>query len=67
MRINNLRTITGPNIYSHRPVLIMTLNLEALTGRESREFPGFNKRLLVLLQGIKKHPCNRGWSKTFVE
>lgn len=35
MKILNIRTISGPNVYSHQPVLVMKLDLEDLTGRES--------------------------------
>jgi hypothetical protein len=39
MRIANIRTITGPNVFSHKPVLVMTLDLEELAGKEPVTFP----------------------------
>ena len=51
MKIQNIRTIAGPNVYSHKPVLVMQLNLEDLNEKESYEIPGFIDRLLALLQG----------------
>jgi len=44
MRVDDIRALTGPNVYSHRPVLSMRLYLNDLAGKESREFPGFNEQ-----------------------
>ena len=41
MRVGDIRALTEPNVYSHRPVLSMRLYLDDLAGKESREFPGF--------------------------
>ncbi|HEY8461347.1 MAG TPA: cyanophycin synthetase, partial [Blastocatellia bacterium] len=57
MRVGVIRTLAGPNVYSHRPVLSMRLYLDDLAGKESREFPGFNELLLELLPGLAKHHC----------
>jgi cyanophycin synthetase len=55
MRIINIRNIPGPNVYSHSPVLAMTLDLQDLAGKESYEVPGFIERLLELLPGVREH------------
>ena len=49
MRIEKIRTITGPNVVSHNPVLVMRLDLQELTGKQSRELRGFTDRLLAEL------------------
>jgi cyanophycin synthetase len=67
MRIENIRTIAGANVYSHRPVLVMRLHLECLTETESREIPGFNERLIDLLPGLLEHRCSRDKRGGFVE
>src|SRR5437764_800970 len=67
MKILNIRTIPGPNVYSHQPVLVMTLDLEDLAGRESYEVPGFIGRLLQLLPGCYEHYCGLGRPGGFVE
>lgn len=67
MRVEKIQAITGPNIYSHRPVLVMSLCLDELTEKESRDFPGFNQRLLELLPGIHTHICSKGYPGGFVE
>jgi cyanophycin synthetase len=45
----------------------MKLYLEDLADKESREFPGFNDRLLDLLPGMRDHHCSTGRPGGFVE
>jgi cyanophycin synthetase len=66
MKIERIRPLTGPNVYSYRPVLLMRLDLGELVERESREFKGFNERLLTLLPGIQNHHCSLGRPGGFV-
>ena len=66
MKVECIRTLNGPNVYSYHPVLLMQLDLGELTERESREFNGFNERLLTLLPGIKNHHCSLGCPGGFV-
>src|SRR5215212_4193463 len=67
MKIEGIRTLAGPNVYTHRPALILTLDLEDLARRETRGVEGFNARLLALLPGLKDHHCSRGYAGGFVE
>src|SRR3954452_10740638 len=67
MQIRDIRTIAGPNIYSHKPVLVMRLDLEDLNEKESYEVRGFIDRLLALLPGIHEHYCGLGRPGGFVE
>ncbi len=60
MRIVSMRTLQGPNVYLNEPIIIMELDLEELSERETREFPGFNDRLLQLLPGLHDHHCAFG-------
>ena len=60
MKIESIRTLNGPNVYSYRPVLLMHLDLDELAERESREFDSFNERLLKALPGLKEHHCSLG-------
>ena len=66
MKVESIRTLNGPNVYSYRPVLLMSLDLGELVERESREFNGFNDRLLTLLPGIHNHHCSLGRPGGFV-
>jgi len=67
MRIKAIRTLAGPNIYHHRPVMVMKLDLEGLTDTESREISSFNERLINLLPGLSEHRCSRDKRGGFVE
>ena len=67
MRVEHIRTLAGPNIYTHRPALIMRLHLEELAGRESCEFPHFVERLLNELPGLGQHHCSKEYPGGFVE
>src|SRR5215213_2471103 len=67
MRIERIRTLAGPNVYTYRPALLMRLDLEDLAERESRELSGFNERLLELLPGLHEHTCGKGYRGGFVE
>ncbi|HEX8353508.1 MAG TPA: ATP-grasp domain-containing protein, partial [Pyrinomonadaceae bacterium] len=67
MRIESIRTLGGPNVYSHRPVLLMRLDLGELYEKESYEVPGFVDRLLALLPGLREHHCSKGYAGGFVE
>src|SRR5215203_568299 len=66
MKIQNIRPLTGPNVYSYRPVLLMRLDLGDVVERESREFDGFNERLITTLPGIENHHCSLGRPGGFV-
>jgi cyanophycin synthetase len=67
MKIESIRTLAGPNVYTHRPALLMTLDLKDLAGLESRELAGFNERLTALLPGLEAHHCSKGHAGGFVE
>lgn len=45
----------------------MRLDLGALDGRETREFKGFNDRLLACLPGLNEHQCSLGKTGGFVQ
>ena len=67
MQVESIRTLAGPNVYSHRPVLVMRLHLGELNEKESHEFEGFIDRLLERLPGLKEHHCSKGYAGGFVE
>jgi cyanophycin synthetase len=67
MKIRHIRTLAGPNVYNHKPVLLMTLDLEELGETPSDELPGFIDRLLRTLPGLHEHGCAKGEPGGFVE
>src|SRR4051812_47701762 len=67
MTFTEIRTLPGPNLYSHRPCLVALLDLGALAGRDTCEVRGFADRLLALLPGLGEHHCGLGYPGGFVE
>ncbi|WP_433080908.1 cyanophycin synthetase [Dactylosporangium sp. CA-052675] len=66
MRIESSRRLRGPNRYLARPVQVTRVLLDALTGRETCDFPGLPERLLELLPGLAEHHCAAGAPGGFV-
>ncbi|MEN3332014.1 MAG: cyanophycin synthetase [Blastocatellia bacterium] len=60
MRIETIRTLNGANLYHHASVLVMTLDMGELAGKETHEVTGFMDQLLTLLPGIQQHHCASG-------
>jgi cyanophycin synthetase len=67
MRIIGTRTIDGPNVFTYRPVVLMTLDLQELHERESCDLPGFVERLNERLPGLAEHVCGKDYPGRFVE
>jgi cyanophycin synthetase len=67
MKILNLKSITGPNVYHHQPIVLMKIDLEDWVDRPSKSFNGFNEKLLELLPGLRGHHCSPGYAGGFVE
>jgi cyanophycin synthetase len=67
MKILRTRTLNGPNVFTYQPVVIATLDLQALHERETREYPGFNERILDVLAALREHVCGKGYPGGFVE
>lgn len=66
MKKLGLRVFQGRNVYIHRPAALLSLQLGEFTGRESRDFPGFNEELLWHLPGLSTHGCASGGSDGFL-
>lgn len=67
MKILDIRTLAGPNVYSHDPALVMKLDLAELTEKETTDVPEFTERLLKCLPGMVEHHCSLGHPGGFVE
>jgi cyanophycin synthetase len=67
MQIIGTRTIDGPNVFTHRPIVLMTLDLQDLHERESCDLPGFVDRLIERVPGLSEHVCGKGYPGAFVE
>ena len=60
MRLEDLRHLNGPNVYTARPVSVARLELGELSCKETAEYPGFASRLTTALPGLADHHCAAG-------
>ncbi len=67
MKIHSTRTLHGPNVYHHLPVVLMTVELEEWTDIPSTDIPNFAANLLQLLPGLQTHHCSRHHEGGLVE
>lgn len=67
MKIRSIRTFTGPNLFHHSPILLMTLELRELTEVASTDVPFFTERLIDVLPGLREHHCSPGHAGGFIE
>ncbi len=67
MRILSMQALPGANIYSHRPVLRVRLELTDEEEVPTSELGDFVPRLLAALPGLAEHGCSRGVPGGFVE
>jgi cyanophycin synthetase len=67
VKILEIRSFRGRNIFSHKPVIKMMLDLEDLANIPTIELTGFNEKLLKWFPGLKTHYCSLGHENGFVE
>ena len=67
MRLIDSHRLSGPNIYTSRPVTVARLELDGLTGQETSDCPGFSQRLASALPGLAGHHCAAGRPGGFLD
>lgn len=67
MKIISSYAYKGRNIYSHKPVVKMTIDLGEYYDTPTKAIDGLNGFLTNLLPGLKKHSCSRGYEGGFIE
>lgn len=67
MKLLRMNHIPGPNVFNHKPVMIMTIDLEDHIEVESSMLPDFVSEILKDLPGLHTHRCSRGRAGGFVE
>ena len=67
MKIVSLHFFPGRNIYSHRPVMKMLLDLGSANNFCTKYDPAFAEKLLQILPGMIEHRCSRGYKGGFIE
>jgi cyanophycin synthetase len=60
VRLEDLRHLSGPNVFTARPVTLARIELDELTCRETTGYPGFAERLTAALPGLAGHHCAAG-------
>jgi cyanophycin synthetase len=65
VEILQIKHYNGRNIYAHKPVLYLEIDLGKYGQRESKEIKGFNEKLLEILPGIAEHQCGISKAKGF--
>jgi cyanophycin synthetase len=66
MKLLETRVYRGPSPYGYRPVIRLTLDLEALEETPSDKIPGFNDRLIADLPMLYEHGCSYGEAGGFL-
>lgn len=66
MHICELKAYKGRNIFSHKPVIKLVIDLEEYNDIPTKDIKGFNQRLLELFPGLKQHRCSLGYEGGFV-
>lgn len=67
IRILELTGFSGKNIYSHKPVMKMTVDIGDYGDIPTKDIPGFNEKLLAMLPGLRKNCCSLGYEGGFAD
>jgi len=67
MEILDIQCLRGRNIYSHKPVVRLIVDLGDYYDIPTKDINGFNENLIVLLPGIGRHQCSLGYDGGFLE
>lgn len=67
MQIQSIYCFQGRNIYSHRAVVRMVVDIGTYEAGPTKDIPGFNKRLLEYFPEIAEHTCGTGYIGGFGE
>ena len=67
MKIIDGYAFRGRNIFSHKPVIKLVIDLEDYYDVPTNSIMNFNETLIRLLPGLKKHNCSRGYEGGFAE
>jgi cyanophycin synthetase len=67
VRLDHVRHLNGPNVFTAAPVSVARIELGELTCRESTDYPGFSERLAMTLPGLRDHHCAAGRPGGFID
>jgi cyanophycin synthetase len=67
LKVKEIRALEGRNIYCHRPVIKMKVDLERYALYPTNLLEGFADRLVAAMPSLREHQCSRGRPGGFVE
>lgn len=67
IQIKDFTIYHGRNIYSHRPVMKMIVDIGKFGEIPTNKIDGFNEKLLNAFPGLKTNCCSRGYEGGFLE
>ncbi len=67
IQINDFTIYRGRNIYSHRPVMKMIVDIGKYGNTSTKQIPGFNEKLLAAFPGLKTNFCSLGYEGGFLD
>ncbi len=67
LQINDFTIYHGRNIYSHRPVMKMIVDIGKYGNIPTKDIAGFHDKLLAAFPGLKTNCCSRGYAGGFWE
>lgn len=67
LQIRDFTIYHGRNIYSHRPVMKMVVDIGKYSEIPTNKIEGFNEKLLKAFPGLKTNCCGLGYEGGFVE
>jgi cyanophycin synthetase len=67
VRLEDLRHLSGPNVFAAAPVSLARIELDELTCRQTTDHRGFTGRLTAVLPGLTDHHCAAGRPGGFTE
>src|SRR3954467_11204430 len=66
LKIVDTRVLRGPNMWSRRPAVVMTVDLGVLEEFPSNTIPGFSEALVELIPTLENHACSLGKRGGFI-
>lgn len=65
MQIINTQRFCGRNMYCHRPVMKITVDIGECADKPTKDIKDFNEKLVEYLPGLRKHTCSLGYEGGF--
>lgn len=67
IKIYDFMTYPGPNIYSHRPIMKLIVDLGDYCETPTKDIDGFNEKLIQSFPGLARNCCSLGYEGGFLQ